>query len=123
MRDVIYERSLRVTIWCNLSYPTQDRLETDPSNTLYPINLKLIKPQNTHLKYHLQVQPLLNGATKFSRAYDCTGFMSAPILSGLFIASILLFVLTIAITAILDIKTPTRFENRHSKPLTFNVQE
>ncbi|XP_070507869.1 V-type proton ATPase subunit S1-like [Chironomus tepperi] len=71
----------------------------------------------------IQVQPILNGATKFSRAFECTGYMSAPILSGLFIASILLFVLTIGITAILDIKTPTRFENRHSKPLTFNVQE
>ncbi|KAL7011713.1 hypothetical protein ACKWTF_014398 [Chironomus riparius] len=84
----------------------------------------MFKSENVSLTLKgFQVQPLLNGARQFSRAYDCTGFMSAPILAGLFITAILLFVLTIAITAILDIKTPTRFENRHSKPLTFNVQE
>ncbi|KAL7011712.1 hypothetical protein ACKWTF_014397 [Chironomus riparius] len=72
---------------------------------------------------NIQVQPLLDGAERFGRAYDCTGFMTVPILSGIFVTSILLIALTIGMTAILDIKTPNRFENRNSKPLTFTVQE
>lgn len=73
--------------------------------------------------FPLQVQPLMNGTTQFSKAYDCVGFMTAPILSGIFVSFLMAIVMTIAITAILDIKPPNRFENRSSKQLTFTVQD
>ncbi|CAO1435343.1 unnamed protein product [Diamesa serratosioi] len=79
------------------------------------------------LLQNIQVQPLMkqlmNGETQFSKAYDCVGFMSAPILSGIFVTFLMAFGMTIAITAILDIKPPNRFENRCSKQLTFTVQD
>lgn len=71
----------------------------------------------------LQVQPTLNGATRFSDAYDCVGFMTAPIWSGIFVSAILLLVLTIGIIMILDIKTISFENSRSSKQLTFTVQE
>lgn len=70
-----------------------------------------------------QLQPRLNGDTKFGPAIDCVGFMSTTILSGLFVSSICLVVLAISLAAILDIKTPNRFENSRSKQLTFTIQE
>lgn len=71
----------------------------------------------------IQVQPKLAGVNKFSRAYDCVGFFSGAILSGIFVTFILGTVLAIGITCILDIKTPNKFESRSSKQLTFTVQE
>ncbi|XP_053658375.1 uncharacterized protein LOC128707448 [Anopheles marshallii] len=72
---------------------------------------------------NIQVQPALDGKTKFDSAWDCVGFTTAPILSGIFVTSFMLIGLTIAIIAILDIKTPNRFESRTGKQLTFTVQE
>jgi V-type H+-transporting ATPase S1 subunit len=72
---------------------------------------------------NIQVQPLLKGVSKFSKPYDCVGVTTPAILSGTFIVFILSIALTIGITAILDIKTPNKFENRSSKQLTFTVQE
>lgn len=71
----------------------------------------------------IQVQPMLQGVTKFSKAYDCVGIMTAGIASGIFVTFILGLALSIAILAILDIKAPNKFENRNSKQLTFTVQE
>lgn len=76
-----------------------------------------------YINHHFQVQPLLQGVTRFSKAYDCVGVMSPAILSGIFVTFILGIALTIAITAILDIKPPNKFESRSSKQLTFTVQE
>jgi hypothetical protein len=71
----------------------------------------------------LQVQPKLGGATKFGDAFDCIGVLTPGIASGIFVTTIIGIALTIAITAILDIKTPNKFENRSSKQLSFTVQE
>lgn len=65
----------------------------------------------------------MEGKTKFDSAWDCIGFTTAPILSGLFVTTIMLAGLTVAIIAILDIKPPNRFESRTGKQLTFTVQE
>jgi hypothetical protein len=74
----------------------------------------------------LQVQPYLFGnATeiKFGKPYDCVGIVTPTILAGLFVTTIVGIVLSIALSAIMDIKTPNKFENRASKQLTFTVQE
>lgn len=60
---------------------------------------------------------------KFDDPYDCVGFMTSGILSGLFVTAIVLLVTVIGIVCILDIKPPNRFESSRSKQLTFTVQE
>lgn len=72
---------------------------------------------------NIQVQPALDGSTKFGSAWDCIGFTTAPIWSGIFVTSFMAVGLSIAICAILDIKPPNRFESRTGKQLTFTVQE
>ncbi|KAH8278670.1 hypothetical protein KR018_006763 [Drosophila ironensis] len=67
-----------------------------------------------------QVQPWLNGRTKFGEVYDCVGFVTAPILAGLLVVTLLLGILGIGISAMLSMHTPNRFESsRSSKQLTF----
>lgn len=72
---------------------------------------------------NIQVQPALEGSTKFGSAWDCIGFTSVPIWSGLFVTSFMAIGMAVAICAILDIKPPNRFESRTGKQLTFTVQE
>ncbi|XP_030370200.1 uncharacterized protein LOC115620868 isoform X1 [Scaptodrosophila lebanonensis] len=70
-----------------------------------------------------QVQPWLNGKKSFGEVYDCVGFTSTPILSGLLVVSFLIAILTLGISAMLSIHTPNRFESSRNKQLTFTVQE
>ncbi|XP_055696362.1 uncharacterized protein LOC129797621 [Lutzomyia longipalpis] len=72
---------------------------------------------------NVQIQPYLNGRNVFSDAYDCVGFMTAPIWSGIGVSFLVLFGVAIAINAILEIKPPNRFESNRNKQLTFTVQE
>ncbi|CAH1965094.1 unnamed protein product [Acanthoscelides obtectus] len=65
--------------------------------------------------------PLPNN-TKFSDAYDCVGFTSVPIWSGLFVTSILLFIMTFGITMMMDIRTMDRFDDAKGKTITINAE-
>lgn len=71
----------------------------------------------------IQVQPYNTNNNTFGESFDCVGFFTVPIWSGIFISFLLMFVLTIALVAISEIKPPNRFENKSGKQLTFTVQE
>ncbi|XP_052836223.1 uncharacterized protein LOC128252496 [Drosophila gunungcola] len=70
-----------------------------------------------------QVQPWLNGRQEYGEVYDCVGFVTAPILAGLFVVTLLLGILGLGISAMLSMHTPNRFESSRSKQLTFTIQE
>ena len=72
---------------------------------------------------YYKVQPWLNGASEFGDVYDCVGFTTAPIWAGVLVSLFLGGILSIGIVALMDIKTPNRFESSRSKQLTFTVQE
>uniref|UniRef100_T1GR42 Vacuolar ATP synthase subunit S1 n=1 Tax=Megaselia scalaris TaxID=36166 RepID=T1GR42_MEGSC len=69
-----------------------------------------------------QVQPWTKDSS-FSDAYNCVGFVTIPILSGLFICSIVIGILSVGINLLMSIKTPTKFDNNRSKQLSFTVQD
>lgn len=78
----------------------------------------------------IQVQPFIhseksdnNEITKFGRVYECVGILTPSIASGIFVTFIIAIGLTIAISAIMNIKPPNKFETKGSKQLTFTVQE
>lgn len=72
-----------------------------------------------------QVQPLYLGniTGKFGDAYDCVGFTSVPIWSGIFVTFILLFIMTFGLTMMMDIKTMDRFDDAKGKTITINASE
>ncbi|KAJ8951416.1 hypothetical protein NQ318_006845 [Aromia moschata] len=74
---------------------------------------------------YFQVQPFFNGTdntTKFSDAYDCVGFTTVPIWSGLFVTSILLLIMTFGITMMMDIRTMDRFDDAKGKTITVTAE-
>ncbi|XP_022116350.2 uncharacterized protein LOC110994148 [Pieris rapae] len=72
---------------------------------------------------NIQMQPFMDSTEKFSDAFDCIGFTTVPIWSGLMVTFIMLLGLSVSITMILDIKTMDKFENSRSKQLTITVSE
>ncbi|KAF5284852.1 hypothetical protein FQR65_LT13404 [Abscondita terminalis] len=61
--------------------------------------------------------------SKFGDAYDCTGFMSSPIWSGLFVTFILVLIMTCGLTTMMEIKTMDRFDDPKGKTITINASE
>jgi V-type H+-transporting ATPase S1 subunit len=63
-----------------------------------------------------------NSTNQFSDAYDCVGFTTVPIWSGLFVTAILLIIMTIGITMMMDIRTMDRFDDVKGKTITINAE-
>ena len=76
---------------------------------------------------NIQIQPnfetLAVEFNTFGRAWQCIGFFSAGIWGGLFIAFLFLFILSIGITAIMSIKTMTKFDDPKGKQITINASD
>lgn len=60
---------------------------------------------------------------KFGDSFDCVGFTSPGIWAGLFITFILIFILTIGMCWMLDIRTMDRFDDPKGKTITISVNE
>uniref|UniRef100_T1PIH6 Lysosome-associated membrane glycoprotein (Lamp) n=1 Tax=Musca domestica TaxID=7370 RepID=T1PIH6_MUSDO len=86
-------------------------------------HLEFTNGNDTLVLKDYQVQPWLDGAERFGDVYDCIGFTTAPIWAGVLVTLFLVGILSIGILALMDIKTPNRFESSRSKQLTFTVQE
>ncbi|KAK5639444.1 hypothetical protein RI129_011936 [Pyrocoelia pectoralis] len=84
-------------------------------------------PKNPHQNLtfqELQIQPFLNTSNlTFGTPYDCVGFMSAPIWSGLFVTFILVLIMTCGLTMMMDIKTMDRFDDPKGKTITVTATE
>lgn len=72
---------------------------------------------------NVQMQMFMDSTEKFADSFDCIGFTTVPIWSGLMVSFIMLIGLGISISMILDIKTMDRFETNRSKQLTITVNE
>ncbi|KAJ3639786.1 hypothetical protein Zmor_003123 [Zophobas morio] len=70
-----------------------------------------------------QIQTFMNNTESFGDAYDCVGFTSIPIWSGLFVTAILLFIITFGLTMMMDIKTMDRFDDPKGKTITVTASE
>lgn len=74
----------------------------------------------------LQLQPKFDSVEgqimeSFGDTYDCVGFVSPVILSGLLVTFMMLFVLFIGISCMMDIKPINRFDNPKGKTITVIV--
>lgn len=58
--------------------------------------------------------------TSFSDAYDCVGFTSIPIWTGIFVTLILGLIMVWALTMIMDIRTMDRFDDPKGKTITIS---
>ncbi|XP_012547044.2 uncharacterized protein LOC101739289 isoform X1 [Bombyx mori] len=71
----------------------------------------------------VQMQIFMDSTERFADAFDCIGFTTVPIWSGLMVSFIMLLGLAVSVCMIMDIKTMDRFESNRSKQLTITVNE
>lgn len=75
-------------------------------------------------RFQIQAFSTLNRTQAgFGDAYDCVGFTTAPIWSGLFVTFILALIMTFGLTFMMDIKTMDRFDDPKGKTITVNVTD
>ncbi|KAJ9597243.1 hypothetical protein L9F63_011917 [Diploptera punctata] len=72
---------------------------------------------------NFQVQAFMNNGTKFSDAYNCEMFFTAPIWSGLFVMAILAIIMIWGLVMIMDIRTMDQFDDPKGKTITINAAE
>lgn len=60
---------------------------------------------------------------KFGTAEDSVYFFTIPILSGLFVTSLLVTIVLIGLTMIFDVKTMDQFDDPKGKSITINASD
>ncbi|XP_046750623.1 V-type proton ATPase subunit S1-like [Diprion similis] len=74
----------------------------------------------------VQIDPTLsnnNTEVVFSDGYDCVGFTTIPIWSGIFVTAIMALIMIWGLTMILDIRTMDRFDDPKGKTITVGAAE
>jgi len=66
---------------------------------------------------NFQFETFMDDNSKFGPSYDCVGFFSIGIWSGIFVTIILLSILTWGIAMVMSVKTMDRFDDVKSKPI------
>lgn len=108
-----------------------NHLSISPDRIMFPANFSYQCVENityvddwpaSKAKYQIRFRgiqlQIFEGSTqpkKFGDSYDCVGFVSIPILTGLMITLIFAIIITWALTMILDIKTMDRFDDPKGK--------
>lgn len=73
--------------------------------------------------YRMQLQPFYSNATVFVDSFDCSTWMTIPTFMGLMAMLLFTMIVAVGVTFLASIKTPDRFENAKSKPLTIATSE
>lgn len=68
-------------------------------------------------------QSSINDTLIFSDGYDCVGFTTIPIWSGIFITALLALIFIWGITMVMDIRTMDRFDDPKGKTITIAATE
>ncbi|KAF4533143.1 hypothetical protein B566_EDAN007954 [Ephemera danica] len=88
--------------------------DTIYSNEMYSLILK---------DFQVEALPPRPESEQFSNAYDCVYFFTIPILSGLMVTILLIFIMSIGLTMLMDIKTMDRFDDPKGKTITINATD
>lgn len=125
-------KSIGYYSWKRVHYENNnqgDDLETKqniyfPFNFSYHCSQKTIFSSNSVYLNITDVQLQIDSRNgTFSDAYDCVGFTTIPIWSGIFVTGILALIMVWALTMIMDIRTMDRFDDPKGKTITISAVE
>ncbi|XP_046490257.1 V-type proton ATPase subunit S1 [Neodiprion pinetum] len=109
---------------------TSDSAIYFPTGFSYHCSLKSVFYSNTTYvnitDIQVQIDPTLsnnNSTVVFSDGYDCVGFTTIPIWSGIFVTAIMALIMIWGLTMILDIRTMDRFDDPKGKTITVGSAE
>eukprot|EP00112_Aurelia_sp_Birch-Aquarium-sp1_P009948 Seg215.6 transcript_id=Seg215.6/GoldUCD/mRNA.D3Y31 product="V-type proton ATPase subunit S1" protein_id=Seg215.6/GoldUCD/D3Y31 len=96
----------------NVDFPKCPVLVTAPKSMSYACGDLKFKLDGATLAFKtFQIQPFAVKAGSFSFAYDCVGFFTTPILTGIFVTALLISIVLGGIMAMMGISTMDRFDD------------
>lgn len=114
----------------NVQYYLRDRVHLNQhfSYRCYSLKYYTTDMKKEILFEQVQIQPFWPSEeyTEFNRfgdSWDCIGFTSPGILTGLFLVFIFIFIGAYGVTWMMDIRTMDRFDDPKGKTITVNVAE
>jgi V-type H+-transporting ATPase S1 subunit len=110
----------RFSFHCGNLELTLKHVTVDTNNNSITIFSKLVLPD---FQAQFFEEDLNQTVLQFSSAYDCVGFTTGPIWSGIFVTFILALIMTFGLCMIMDIKTMDRFDDPKGKTISINVSE
>ncbi|CAK9807769.1 V-type proton ATPase subunit S1 [Anthophora quadrimaculata] len=79
--------------------------------------------QSLTTNVQLDAKQIVNNTKTFNDAYDCVGFTTIPIWTGIFVTAILALIMIWGLAMIIDIRTMDRFDDPKGKTITISAQE
>lgn len=114
----------------NVPYYLRHRVHLNQhfSYRCYSLQYYTMDMKNEIVFEQVQIQPFWPSeeVTEFNRfgdSWDCVGFTSPGILTGLFLVFIFIFIGAYGVTWMMDIRTMDRFDDPKGKTITVNVAE
>ncbi|XP_011194354.2 V-type proton ATPase subunit S1 [Zeugodacus cucurbitae] len=107
-------------------------INAPPAFSYFCGNLTVYSPNGNQLLWNsVQFQAPFGSKVKtvnekyfeFGESWNCVGFVTHPILAGLFVSAILLAILFVGICWMMDINTMDRFDDPKGKTITINASE
>ncbi|XP_023706047.2 V-type proton ATPase subunit S1 [Cryptotermes secundus] len=120
-----------VTYYINSPNHTNKMVLTPESGIVAPVMFSyhcssktVFKAVNISLTFqNFQAQPYMEKTKAFDDAYNCELFFTPPIWSGLFVTSILAFIMMWGLAMIMDIRTMDQYDDPKGKTITISVSE
>ncbi|XP_076759443.1 V-type proton ATPase subunit S1 [Xylocopa sonorina] len=129
-------KTVNYTYFTHANTPTNEQSLVTDTNIVFPFNFSYHCSQNiifknsgtilniTDLQVQFDAKQGKNNNTKiFADAYDCVGFTTIPIWTGVFVTAILGLIMIWGLSMIIDIRTMDRFDDPKGKTITIAAQE
>jgi V-type H+-transporting ATPase S1 subunit len=99
-------------------YPARNTTDKPPADKTIPTFSYSLEFLN------FQIQPFMTAnSTTFGTSYDCVGFFSIGILSGIFINILLMAILAWGLVMVMSVKTMDRFDDPKGKPISVGATD
>lgn len=128
-------RTVNYTYYTNANTSNNEQSLTTNADIVFPFNFSYHCSQNiifkkdstvlniTDLQVQLDPKQINNNTRAFGDAYDCVGFTTIPIWTGIFVTAILALIMIWGLSMIIDIRTMDRFDDPKGKTVTISAQE
>lgn len=101
---------------------SRDRISV-PKNFSYHCSQKTIFRNDSIILNFTDLQIQLDAKGSFGDSYNCLGFTTIPIWTGIFVTAILALIMIWGLTMIMDIRTMDRFDDPKGKTITISALE
>ncbi|XP_017889542.1 uncharacterized protein LOC108630642 isoform X2 [Ceratina calcarata] len=120
-KEVTLETNRDIVFPFNFSYHCSQNVTF--KQNLSEVSSVLLNIKNLQVQIDAKSLKNSNRTKVFSDAYDCVGFTTIPIWTGIFVTAILALIMIWGLSMIIDIRTMDRFDDPKGKTITISAAD